>query len=1130
MKRMVMMGLFAAVGLSALAGEMPKIGVTLALKSGYGSEMYISNAFFKKRPIVEEMAKAGLDLCWCEGWGKDQSKSKDEGERQNAVSSLKQFNAIWLTTDHESQCPHPAQEVAAALKRYVEEGGGLVISHSTGRYAEAPVDAFWTEVYRAFGLELLHEIVADRTTAIEEDKYYSVFFTDNFADHPVMKGVAGLWFVQPTGASTWGAAATRPSSDWTVLVATGPGGRSYPRDRITNKIDYTREASYRSGNVPLVVCRTLGKGRVVFEAIHKDNSGWMYNIDRWPNFIENSVRNGKRADGLKLLENALRWAAEPSLGDASFTKDYKPVEPDKPPYFRQPDFGQRWLEKPSFSKLEPRDLKPGATGLIGLHSSHSDGGSSVAEYVAEAKKLGLSFLVFTDPLAASSKEKLEKLRADCAANSSADFYCCPGVEFVDLSDMEWIVFADKVSWPRDKMLRDGRWYEIFDGKVMRQPTFYRCQNLYRGALLNNKRIREIGNFDVNLMWSNHVVPMAYDVDRVLFDNLPEILEAGPNVRRTSTISYTRVRRASDLARAVKASVTCLSSVDAAKKLCNAEGSAANVIACREGDFVKLGTDVEIRDFRLARIPGTDTYQCALRVVSPNGLNEIRVEDGSTRTLARFLPGGKNEFVTTFTVENDAQAYPQVFATDAKGYRAVSVAQWIYTYHAGLHRCGDNANLLACNPGITMYPNRDMALTPPEKQLRPEARHYQLSEAYFWEAFERARSREPSVRLTASNTLRMEGTDFPSEEKNMMPVSRTSFPLVQPNVVTVVDQAQGDWLVEPTRTEKNGTCTYCSMPPKVGENEWWRLRHRTYQLCDRVDVWWSAVYQENAPDYRGGYTVVEGEIEFLKDGAIASAFTLLEAKALNPKGKVARWTNGGAFGPGSYYAAVPADDNWFEVVGLKGCEAVRLDEQEVPDGVRMRLLVGQGGQKVRKGEILRYRVAIGRFNEKPHGDQYVKWFAGMMDGSRFMHDAVKGRVTDVNGFLDLAADDHEAAVTVGPTWFIQRYPVRVRGLVDNGSAFCTDGEKIVKPLAFMDGVAFAEVPLEERKTWRFMNRFLANDPSLRFSYVPAMPGHEKATVQILNPTDREITTKVRCLTTGKAFSMTVPAGDFVTREL
>ena len=155
---------------------------------------------------------------------------------------------------------------------------------------------------------------------------------------------------------------------------------------------------------------------------------------------------------------------------------------------------------------------------------------------------------------------------------------------------------------------------------------------------------------------------------------------------------------------------------------------------------------------------------------------------------------------------------------------------------------------------------------------------------------------------------------------------------------------------------------------------------------------------------------------------------------------------------------------------------------------------------------------------------------MMDGSGFMHDEARGRVAGINGILDLEAKKGEASVTLGPTWFIQNYPVRVRGLVDNGSAYWTDGGDVVKPLAFLDGLAYAAVPLEKRKRWRFMNFFAAKSSALRFSYVPAMPGHEKATVQIMNSSGKPVSDVVYNLKDGGSFKVDVPAGGMVVREL
>ena len=1102
------------VGLS-LHAAMPKVGVTIALRSGYGPQQYISNAAFKTRPIAEEMAKCGVDLCWYEGWKKDDS-----------LKSLSQFNCVWLVTDHEDRCPYPAAETAAALKKYVEAGGGLVISHSTGRYPEAPVDAYWREVYAAFGLELLHEEVVDATTARQEDKYYDMFFTDSFADHPVTKGVPGLWLPLRRTTPTWGVVATRPSKEWTAVVTTGLGGRSHPRDPITNALQRDKPGTYTSGNVPIVLVRSMGKGRIVFEAIHKDSCGWAYNIDRWPNLVERSEIDGKRSDAVKLLENAFRWASEPSQGDGSFTKNYKPVEPDAPPYRRDPQFGRCWEEKRVWKPLNAAPFRNGAVGVVGLHSNHSDGESSVAEYAAEAKRQGLSFLVFTDPLAKTTPDGLEALRAECAAASDDGFYCCPGVEYTDSSGYEWMTFSDKVSWPQKEIVRDGVAYRLFDGKTMLQPTIYRGRNLYRGALLNMKRLGERGALDANLFWVNQVVPAAFDVDKPLHDNFPEFLASPESARRAATVPYTRVRRASDLARAAAASAFVCDSVEGARKIANAEGSGANRMAEANHAWVRLGRSIEIKAFDFVRVPGSDVMQCVVAVSSPAGLREICVHDGQRRTIARFDAAGRRDFSRAFTFEFDAQSYPQIIATDAAGARAVSVAKWLNNYHAGLHRCGDNANLLSINPKITTYLNWDAMLAPAYRALSFPPRHFHLSEAYFWEKFDKTPSREPSAGFRALwNTLRLEGVDFPN--KREVPSSRTTFPLVQPNVVTITDQVQGECLVEYRGAQ------YMTAPVqgRVGDNPYWRLRHRTYQFCDRVDGWWRAVYYENAPDYRGGYTVVEGELEFLRDATIAVPLTLVHLTTLNPRGKVSVMRSGGAdFGRGSWHAVCADECEWYGFFGLDGCEDVVIAERSVANGVETQVQVGRRGRKVKAGEKLRYRFAVGSFIEPPHGNQYCEWFMSMMDGSGFMHDAVKGAVAGVNGVVDLVAKRGEASVTLGPTWFIQNYPVRVRGLVDNGSAYWTDGGKVVKPLAFCDGLAYAEVPLERRTTWRFMNFFAADNPALRFSYVPAMPGHEKASVQIMNGTGDGIRSKVFNLKDGGSFEVNVPAGGMVVREL
>jgi len=1114
----IFVGAAAAMTLDVNAAPMPKVGVTLAFRGGYGSAQYVSNASFKGRPVVEDFAKQGLDLCYYAGW---------RGAK-TPLASLKQFNAVWLVIDHEDQCPYPAEETIAALKEYVSAGGGLVVTHSGGRYSEAPVDAYWTKVYAAFGLDLLHEEIVDDATSARVDRHFDLFRVEDFADHPIAEGIPGLWLPIRRSMGSWGVTAFRTSPEWQWIARTSPTARSVPKGKIDNRPKWDQPGTFAKGPIPVVAARAFGKGRVVFIAIHKDNVGWAYNIDRWPNWVERSVFNDKRSDALGLLENACAWTAEPSLTDASFTADYKPVEPDYPPYTRH-DVGRHENEKPVWKARPVADRKPGVVGLIGLHSSYSDGASTVAEYVAEAKRLGLSFLVFTDPIARLTEDTLGKLRADCAANSSEEFYCCPGVEFREPSGYEWMLFSDKVSWPQESVHRDGRDYVVFDGKNMLQPGNYRGQNLYRGCLLNLGEIPGKGSEYGSLHWMNEVVAVGYGMDadgsRVLYNNAPAYRELPRYLLRCATVSYTRVKRAADLARAKDTSVTCAESLAGVRKMANAQGHGANRAAVAAHVWAAYGTDAEIRDFTHDRILGTDTLRFTVRAVSPTGLKALTVHDATLRVLARFDAKGAKAFEKTFTVTSDRQMYPQLVVEDVKGGKAVSTMREVNYPHAGLHRCGDNFNLLSYNPHVVMHPNWDTQLCPPYKFILMERKHFQISEATFWEAFERAPSREPSVRIQPQwNTLRLENVPFPSEQKHLMASSRTEYTLVAPNVVAIFDQTQGERLVEPTRSDTHGTFSNCPLAIQVGENEWWRHRYRVYQFTDRMDAWWMAVYHQVSPDYRGGYTVVEGALKFLRDATITEPLTLVRLRTHNPKGTVEVFRrNVENFGPGSYHASCGSPAAWHAFFGLKDSVPLVFRESKLPDGVETRVMLTESGRRVKAGEQIRYRFALGSFCEKPHGGMYCDWFASMLDGSGFNHEAVVGRVTDVNGMVEVAAEGNVAKVTFGPTWFIQDYPVRISGLVDNGTAYVMDGAgRLVRPLAFENGRAYAEIPLEKRQTWTFLNLFVADDPALRLSYVPAMPGHEKPTLQILNPTDRDISTRVTDVRTRKTFTVSVPA--------
>ena len=1109
--------ILGTVALCSMCAAAPKVGVTVSFRDSVWMP-YLSDAFFKERPVCADMAKAGLDPCWYVGWKKG----------EDPLQSLKQFHVLWLMTDHEEECPHTAEETAAALKGYVEAGGGLVFCFSPGRYPEAPVDAYWTQVMAVFGAEILHEEVFNPDTAVKVDKVRAMFHTDALAPHPVTKGVPGLWLADRSGG-TWGSAAVKYSPEWTVVATGGEGARSIPKNRRTNMVEPEMQGFY-GHDAPIVAVRSFGRGRIVFVASHKDTCGWMFNIDKWPNYTERSTYAGKPCDMVTLVENALRWAAEPAMSDASFAMDHKPYEKVVPPYAPQPDFGLRELEEPSYpAGFAPADRPRGARGLVGVRSSHSDGASTVAEYVGAAKAAGLNFLVFCDPLDKLTAETLAALREDCRENSSDDFYCCPGIEYADTSDTVWALWHDKVEFPDPQpFTKDGRTYTLFDGKrILQRNAFGGHQNLYRGVPLNLKHLEEMGNDIVNLAYFNAVAPKVFDVTEPAYDNDPQYLKVGHALLRAATVSYTRVWRAGDVAAAAKTAATCGDDLASVRAWANAKGGwGGNESAARAHLQAVYGAGVEIGAFEAVRAKGTDVMRIGIAVSCDAGVDEVSVLDGDRRVVARFDAKGEKTFRTVFDFLFDRQSVLVLLARGRDGSEAISNAKWLYYYHAGMFRCGDNSNLLSQNPPCIEFLNWDDALVPPYKRISWPERHGHVSEAVLWEAASTSPSREPSATCYGKHSrIRLKGVAYPSEEVGL-PSSHTRSTLNQPNVVSIFDQDLGEFIMEPTRSETSATYGLCSPVKKISEGRYWRRHHRVYQFVDRHDGWWLATYRRESPYYRGGYTVVEGEIDFTEDAELERPIDLVTITATNPSGPVDIYSRGADnFGRGSYYALHSTDSGWHGFFGLDGGDPLRVYAFAKGAATNAVLRIGEAGRKVKAGERLAYRFAVGSFVEPPHNGQYCEWFARMMDGTGFNHGDAP-----VNGIVELAAQDQLAECEFGPTWFIQNYPVRISGLEDNGCAMMTDGGRIWRPLAFDGEMAYGAVPLEVRKRWKFLNLFVAGHPGLRLTYVPAMPGHEKPTLQVQNLSSEDISSKIENRMDGSSFEVEVPARSMVVRAL
>lgn len=1113
-----------------------KVGTTISFLDLSGADQ----KSLAKRPIAQELAKENLELCYYPGPGKD-----------DLTASLKPFNAVWLLLEHEAMNSYDPDVVGKALRAYVEQGGGLVINHSPGRYPEAPVDTYWDKVFKHLDMDRLHEEVVDLASREPLGKgNRSAFYTKAFTDHPVTRGVPGLWLLCRDSSAGCGSHAITYSDDWKIVVSGPKTAKSYLKDKNTNQIDYNKLGFYRQ-DAPLVAIRELGKGRIVSIAAHKDHSGWMWGCDRWPSELYRGELHGQPTDMVKLLENALRWAGEPSLAIPEFTKNYHPYEPTVPPYPSNDASGVKAV--PRFDKIGGGPRKAGANGIIGLHSTYSDGRSSVAEYAAAAQKAGLNFIVFTDPLELMTPEKIDSLRADCRAVSDDPFYACPGVEHSDASGLRWALFHDRIAFPAKETVFDGvNTFQVFDGKVVLQRNGYDGhQNLYRGAIIDYSALDKAGADAVNLVYFNGVIPMAFEVDRPIADNRQAMLRTAANLHRYAPFSFTRVRSAEEVARAAKASRTQAATLADIRKTCNESGWGANDAATRGSQRVVLGDGIELERFACQAVQGTPLFQFAFAVSSLTGIKEVVIHDADQRVLRRFAGNGEKHLEREFIVPFDRQSYPQLVATDLAGNEVISANLWLYQYHAGIFRCGDNSNLLSQNPNIIYFPNWDCSLVPCVKYLATPNPGLSLGGDSEGAALGYSTpSKLPWQRILSENHVSLatpdgKAVDFPAQYQDAS--SRSRFSLMVPGVVAIIDQAIGEQAQERSYCQDRAPYAHCSIQKRAGDNPWYRRKHRVYQTIDRLDTWWNAVYHQIVPQYEGGYTVVEGEIEFLRDVQLREGLKLATGTAGNPGGPVELLTSAAAventkaesfnkLGDSGFAALVSDPTAYYAFFPLRGTDPLSYTVSGDNQRMVLDLRLGEKGQNLKAGMKLTYRFAVGSFIKDPQHGDYLKRFAALVNDGDYPVAMKQGTLVDRSGFLSLKAEQGAARLALGPQPFIQNLPIRVAGLEDNGTAMAYSSlDKTFKPLGFNGGLAYAAAPMERTNELWLGDVFIASEPAVRMTLVPKMVGLPEGFLEVHNPTDHAIKVNVASpagtpIYGGVTFELDLPAGASVRKTL
>ena len=1096
--------------------------------------------------------------------------------------SLKPFNAIVLISSEEgvrrlSQVRANCETARRAFERYVTEGGGLFVLLQPHRYPGSDDEAYFNLLLQGFGVRFLHEGTHDPKHTFKSQATLSLpawdyFFTTNITPHPVTEAVERL--VLPKQLFTRpGVAALAFKGPWTTVVAGEATAKSYVQSQADNTPDWTKQGTYASAP-PIAAVREFGKGRVFVYAAPNMHVFGNYGNRLWPHTLETEgdAENGKPSHGNRLAVNALKWLGQPSLGTEGFGT-YRDVPPKPVVFPKSVDWDKYKFShvapgaKPdTYGDGRPIDLPEaavGVKGVIGAHTALSDGQGTVADYAAAAKKAGLKFIVFTEPLERLTPDEFKKLRADCAAASGDDFIACPGVEYTDTLGNRWAAWGDKVIYPPAHFAYRGRKFTLWDGQRIHLTGQYEHLCGFRpNGIIDYRTLAKAPAHPANMWWFFRVFPFAYDEGKLVADNFGQWLYALRDLRWMDLASFTRMRSPTQVAAAAGACVTVARSVKTARawldSRCTSHFMPARAYVT-QGPLVLqwagFNTQME-QPVQVTR--GIQRVRLRFDVASDAGIREVRVHDANYGLARRFLGKGAKRLAREFEMVHDKQHTLTLEAIDAKGRRAVSNYLFLYCYKSGLYRCGDNLNTLSSS-AMTWHPDR---------AEMPLAKHHEDIGRISIAGFDTSSGVASQPTLWKHDFVRAEGyphNHYPSRDQGVvnkiLDVTLCSHDLQ-------IFSFTMDHLIESWDNERRPGPSLASIARKVEPHDVFERHHTCTGLRSRVNyfVKWNHRREfEGTKDYRGGIIWHEGTIRFKKDVTLRSSVPIplvdMDGKggapfrqfdhlfvtdrdrgtlgiALRPTDKIHRLA--GRIAPGGYIAAMPTDVGYFAFLASSDSDFV-YDSQEWDKKVARfgRIFIGLGhdGQKIKAGTVVPYRFMIATLNDQRVSNELLEDMrrAYNLDGGRDGYPiAVKyGRLVDAEFFLTLEAAGGEAVVDVGPRDMICDLPIRVRGVQDNGcAAVHSSRNPFLRFIAVADGTAWLQEPIERATTLWIGNVFVAGDKRLKLTLVHLgqAPG-KKPFLEVHNPTNAPIRTTIASPPHTPTFGgfrrqVEVPAGDSI----
>jgi hypothetical protein len=574
------------------------------------------------------------------------------------------------------------------LDDYHKAGGGIIFDP----FGHDNDPKFWTDAFgKRYDAVALEEEIYDPPHVLHVNPLYKsircdYFWTDAITKHPVTEGMKGLLLPRHGDYDYTGTVPMKFGKSWTVLVKgsetartiglADSGGASEAVGADEGAYSSQAKGSY-AGSPEIVGVREDGSaGRMMVFPFHPAHT-WS-NFHSWV-LNDAMMLNGYDtypSDGMKMFLNACRWLAEPAtkagLGGYVAPPEKLAAEVTPIDWSKEEFPANSWSGTASYfnartqmdvqmSELvtsQSRDFK----GIMGARTAYSDGTGTVADYVAEAKKLGLSFVVFLEDLQKIDDDKYAKLSADCKANSSADFRAIPGYFFRDTIGVQYDVL-DAAQLPAPANLTADR--------RVKAPSdiFVPGNNYVSGGIFGLAESKMDPYF---LLSYFTIAPYVYDNGKLVDDGFAMYRSLQGRLHHQTPVSITFVRSPADLAATVANAHLVVYHAQDMSMLAGRLGPQKiwnpNPVYITNGPSItRWGS---INPIGLPFAPGRQRVRFALEAHSDDGIEDVTILEARTGKVVRHFKPGAKDFDCTIDESHKDQWYLIPIITDTKGRTAL----------------------------------------------------------------------------------------------------------------------------------------------------------------------------------------------------------------------------------------------------------------------------------------------------------------------------------------------------------------------------------------------------------------------------------------------------------------------------